>query len=155
MAKKKNDDDIDLDALASGDTEKADESDLSPVYPFKIDIVDGRKKRWQGDFVFHVPTLGDQIKIARMKALLLPQGGVADPGGAISAEMMAYCHVTFATKPKWWKPERFYDPAPLLAAYGEARRYEARFLGAAVPDNRDDASEDGGQQRGDDRGDVE
>lgn len=141
------DDDIDLDSIeasVSKTTAKqdADEPALSPVYAFDVDVKDQRGKRWQGRFVFNVPSLGDQIKIARVKSALLPAGAPSDPNGALIAEMMAFLQVTLTAKPSWWKPERFFDPTPLIAAYKEARQYEARFLGADDSVDRDGARED-------------
>ena len=129
------DDDIDLDAIEANISKTAQakqDSDepLSPVYAFDLDVKDQRGKRWQGRFTFNVPSLGDQIKIARIKSSLLPAGAQIDPNGALIAEMMAFLQVTLTAKPSWWKPERFFDPTPLIAAYKEARQYEARFLGA-------------------------
>ena len=140
------DDDIDLDSIEASvsKTQKqdSDEPALSPVYAFDLDVKDQRGKRWQGRFTFNVPSLGDQIKIARIKSGLLPAGSPSDPNGALIAEMMAYTQVTLTAKPSWWKPERFFDPTPLIAAYKEARQYEARFLGADDSVDRDGARED-------------
>lgn len=143
----KQDDELDLDALearVSGKEKEEPKGDgLSPIHSFTIDVKDKRGKAWKGKFTFRVPSLGDQIKIARMKAGLLPGGAQIDPNGALIAEMMAYCQVCFTVKPTWWQPARFYDPVPLIAAYKEARSYEDRFLGATVADTGDDAEEDG------------
>ena len=140
------DDDIDLDSIEASVSktpkQDADEPALSPVYAFDLDVKDQRGKRWQGRFTFNVPSLGDQIKIARIKSTLLPAGAPSDPNGALIAEMMAFLQVTLTAKPSWWKPERFFDPTPLLAAYKEARQYEARFLGADDTVDRDGARED-------------
>lgn len=152
-------DELDLDeleALTSGERKKEDggSEELSPIHTFEIDVKDYRGKRWQGKFVFHVPALGAQVKIARLKAALLPAGAASDANGALIAEMMAYTQVCFTEKPSWWKPERFYDPLPLITAYKEARMYERRFLGAEVADDRDDASADGVGSNPSDQGDV-
>lgn len=144
---KTTDDELDLDALeaqVSGKVKDEPKGDgLAPIHSFSIDVKDKRGKTWKGKFVFRVPSLGDQVKIANFKARLLPGGAMTDPNGALIAEMMAYCQVTFTAKPSWWQPARFYDPTPLIAAYKEARSYEDRFLGAAVADDPDDAEESG------------
>lgn len=154
----KADDELDLEALEASVSGKVKEEvrgdGLSPIHTFAIDVKDKRGKTWKGKFTFRVPSLGDQVKIANMKARLLPGGAMTDPNGAFLAEMMAYCQITFSVKPSWWQPARFYDPTPLIAAYKEARSYEERFLGAAVADDRDDAEEDGLGADPSDQGDV-
>lgn len=128
----KNNDDIDLMAMEAEMQAPAPAASSLPDSPttiISIDVEDGRKKRWVGSFTYQVPNYSDQIKIARLKAQLLPQGAVADPNGALITEMMAYLQVTLKEKPSWWKPEHFYDNTVIGAVYLEARRYEARFLG--------------------------
>lgn len=158
MTTKKTDDlDLDeLEALTSGASEKKEVADegLSPIHAFEIDVTDYRGKRWSGRFVFRVPTLGDQVKIARLKAALLPAGAAPDPNGGLLAEMMAYTQVCFSERPNWWKPERFYDPLPLITAYKEARMYERRFLGADATDAGGDEGSDGGGSDPADQGHV-
>lgn len=134
---------FDLDALSNEAEGKAPEEgseELPPVTKLSVNHKDARGKTWAGEFVFHVPTLGDQVKIARLKAVMLPNGAVADPAGALITEMMAYLKVTLRKTPTWWKPETFRDATVLSIVYGEARAYEARFLGGR-PDDRDGADE--------------
>lgn len=103
--------------------------ELPPIKTLKIDVTDGRGRRYRGDFVYKVPNLKEQVQITALKASMLPQGGMADPQGAILCEMLAYCTVTLQKTPSWWDPEAFYDASPLTAVYQEALAYEGRFLG--------------------------
>ena len=149
------DDAIDLEAMERESEGLPKETKAeSPVKAFRIDTTDSRGRRWKGDFVFHCPNLGEQVKIGRLKAGLLPQGAYADPNAGLIAEMMGYLQITLKVKPSWWKPETFHDAHVLSTVYGEARAYEARFLGGDS-----DAQGDGGsavdRPRADDQDDVE
>jgi len=108
-----------------------DEDDLlPPITHLKIDVTGIRGKRYQGDFVYKVPTLADQISIGRLKNTYLPQGGAADANASILVEQISYLAVTIQDpKPEWWEPFGSYDATPLSALYKEALSYEQRFHG--------------------------
>lgn len=127
--------------------EPADEPLLPSTHSFSIDVMDGRKRRYQGDFTATVPNLGMQVKVARMKASMLPGGSPADANGGMLAEMMAYTNIVLSKFPKWWKPSSFYDSTPLVAVYWRCREYEARFLGAPQSE-RDSRQDEGAAEEG-------
>lgn len=148
-------DEIDAQETAS---KKPKEEELPAVTTIEVDVTDGRGKRYAGSFVYNVPPLGAQLKVARLKATLLPAGAPTDVNGALIAEMMAYCEITLGKpRPAWWKPHTFFDMVPLAAVYGRCRAYEARFLGAEEPadDGRSDSSEVGDRLAADGEDDVE
>jgi hypothetical protein len=112
-------------------SEIPDAPPLSPVYPFHLDVKGDRGVSWVGDFVYQVPTIGDEILIGRMKNQYLPQGGLADSHSALLVEAISYLEVTLKERPKWWEPLKMRDSSPLFAVYSEVRSYERRFRGHA------------------------
>jgi len=132
--------------------EKEEAEDLPPITKIHIDVQGWRGRRYEGDFVFKVPTLGDQIAIGRMKAAYLPTGSPTDPNAMVLTEQICYLEVTLQKpRPDWWKPFQLYDGVPVSALYAEAVAYERRFHGEApkapaVPEGdskSDDAAGDG------------
>lgn len=131
--------------------------DLPATTIIEIDVVDRRGKRHAGRFEFCVPTLGDQMQIARVKALLLPQGAIADPTGMALVDCLAYLQVTLrfgdsTPKPSWFVPEKAYSAEPYFTLYRRCLDYEAAFHGER-PVDRGDAGRDrvgDGQPVGDD-----
>ena len=103
--------------------------DLPPLTTLSIDVEGSRGKRYQGSFVFKVPTIGEQIEIGRLKAAYLPQGSAADPNAALLVEQCCFLEVTLQKKglPAWFRPFELYDAAPISALYAEAIKYERRF----------------------------
>jgi hypothetical protein len=110
-------------------TEEAEEAldEISPVTTLSIDVTDTRGRRYRGDFVFKVPTLGEQIQIGRLKNEFLPNGAASDPNSLALNEQICFLQVTIQKKPDWWKPFQFYDATPVSALYGEALKYERTF----------------------------
>lgn len=102
--------------------------DISPVLSFTVDVKDDFGQRWKGDFVYKVPTLGEQIQIGRLKAEYLPNGAAADPNALGLVEIVCYLSVTLRKKPDWWKPFELYDSTPLMAVWKEVMAHEAKFL---------------------------
>lgn len=103
--------------------------DLPPITTLSIDVVGSRGKRYQGSFVFKVPTIGEQIDIGRLKSAYLPQGSAADPNAALLVEQCCFLEVTIQKKnmPAWFRPFELYDASPVSALYAEAIKYERRF----------------------------
>ena len=109
----------------------AEYGDLPPVTRLSIDVKGSRGKRYQGDFTYKVPDIGDQIRIGQLKNQYLPQGGAADPNALLLVEQSCYLEVTITDKPDWFKePFRMYDATPMSTLYGRALEYERRFHGA-------------------------
>jgi hypothetical protein len=110
--------------------------DLPPLTTLSIDVKGSRGKQYKANFVFKVPTIGEQIEIGRLKAAYLPNGSAADPNAALLVEQCCFLAVTIqkTNLPVWWKPFEMYDAAPVSALYAEALKYERRFhLGDAQP----------------------
>ena len=134
--------------------EAADRGELPPITRLKIDVEGTRGKRYRGEFIFHVPTLGDQIQMGRLKSTYLPQGGAADANAAILTEQICYLAVTIQDpKPEWWNPFGMYDAAPIGTLYGEALTYERKFHGrdevgesASSGDGQAQSESDGGSE---------
>lgn len=120
-----------LKQFASVDAPDKAEDDLLPaITRLEIDVTGIRGQRYQGDFIYKVPTLADQISIGRLKNTYLPQGGAADANASILVEQISYLAVTIQDpKPDWWEPFGSYDATPLSALYKEALSYEQRFHG--------------------------
>lgn len=131
--------------------------ELPPITTLHVDCTDKRGIHYQGAFIFKVPTLRDEIEIARQKSLLLPVSVVNDVNGVMLAEMIAYLSVTIQKGdkgerlPKWWKPLEFYDVTPVVMLYAEATAYGKRFRGESNADDRanegeaaDEHADDGG-----------
>lgn len=136
----------------------ADSTDrLSTKYTFHIDET-VRGRRFQGDFVFEVPTLADQIMIGQLKNKYLPGGGLADPPSAALVEYICYLEVTLKVKPTWWQPMEFTEANLVIKVYTEVLRYANRFLGRDAgrgdADEVDGREDDGGSDS-DDEGDVD
>ena len=124
----------DPDEILAEASEDQEVEEQGPIHAFELDVQGERGKRWRGEFVFHVPTIGDQITITSLRdQYTTSQAGV----GVGYAQMIAYLGVTLKKKPSWWKPLTFYDPTPLLAVYEEAISHEAKFHG------RDEESREG------------
>jgi hypothetical protein len=117
-----------------------DQDDLcSPVTTLRLNVVGSRGKRYQGDFVYHVPTIGDQVRIGRLKSEYLPNGGLADPNAALLVEQCCYLAVTIKKAPDWWEPFAMFDAAPISALYAEGTTYEGKFHGTdSQPQNDSD-----------------
>lgn len=114
--------------------------EVPKITRLKINVVGSRGRRYQGEFVYKVPNLGEQRDIGRLKAFYLPQGCVADPNAALIVEQVCYLQVTLKDpKPEWFPNDPFelYDATPLSALYGEALKYERWFHGAN--EERDEA----------------
>lgn len=134
----------------------ADEPEKTPLPAtavFEIDVTDKRGQRFSGRFEFHVPNLGDQMQIARIKSLLLPQGGVADPSGAALVDCLAYLQtaVRFGPnfpKPSWYAPEKAYSADPYFALYRRCLDYEAAFHGERPLDRGDQGGDRSGNEPG-------
>lgn len=120
-----------------GDAEaKEADATLPSITKFHVSVVGTRGVRYQGDFIYRVPRMIDQVSIGRLKSEYLPQGGMADPNAAIIVEQLCYLAVTIQDpKPDWWKPSEFYDAAPLGAVYKEALNYERKFHGGDADDS--------------------
>lgn len=111
---------------------------LSPLTRISLDCTDERGKRYRGEFLFKVPTLGDRISIGRAKAAALPNGSVIDPDAFILCEQIAYLQNTLqAPIPEWWKPWEMYDATPVHRLYAEATAYASRFLGKPATNSSD------------------
>jgi len=116
---------------------KEAESSLPSITKIHVSVVGTRGVRYQGDFIYRVPRMIDQVSIGRLKSEYLPQGGMADPNAAIIVEQLCYLAVTIQDpKPDWWKPSEFYDAAPLGAVYKEALNYERKFHGGDADDSK-------------------
>ncbi len=119
---------------------------LPPIDFIEIDVTDKRGRRYAGRFEYHVPTLGDQMQIARIKALMLPQGAIADPAGSALVDCLGYLQVTLrfseqVPKPAWYQPEKAYSAEPYFTLYRRCLDYEAAFHGER-PLNRGAAGSD-------------
>lgn len=127
--------------------------EVLPVTKIHLDV-ESEGKRYEGDFVYKVPTLGDQIAIGRMKTAYLPQGAIADPNAALIVEQVCYLEITLQKpRPDWYQPFKLYDAVPISRLYAEAVAHERRFHGQpsllqAAP-QADAGSEDGAADRGD------
>ncbi len=115
------------DAISNEEQQESDE--LPPITKISIDVLDGRGKRYAGEFTVKVPNLGDQIRVGQLKAHYLPQGGMADPNALLLVEQICYLEVAVMKKPDWWQPFQFYDATPVSALYTKVASYEARFHG--------------------------
>lgn len=131
---------------------KEDEALDSPLHRFSIDMEDSRGKRYKGDFVFKVPNIGDQVSIASMKSMYLPNGAAADPNGAFLAEMICTLEVCLQEKPKWWKPHLFYDADVISEVYRRCTAFERKFLGrdANVGESTEESPSEAEDREGDD-----
>ena len=138
------------DVSPRGETPKED-APVSPTTVLSIDVksLDGRRA-YRGKFKYSVPTMGDRVDIATLKAQYLQQLSGVDPGGANVADALAYLSVTLDDKevPDWWKDSqrgiKLYDFQPLLVLYAEARAYEATFLGGRSVAGADEGEDTGG-----------
>lgn len=122
---------------------------ISPIKIIKLDVKGSRGKRYSGEFTFHVPNIGDQIRIGKLKAEYLPNGAMADPNAGMLVEQTCYLAVTIRKAPKWWQPFALYDAAPISALYAEGTAYEASFHGSR-PDlsGDEEASGEAGEDDG-------
>ena len=135
--------------------EDGEREEVPAVTTIEIDVKDARGKRYVGRFYYSVPTLGDQIKIGQVKAVMLPQGSPADVNAAVLVDMLAYLQVTLTfnehyPKPSWWNPTKLYDAAPFDALYRRCLDHEAAFHGRGPQHRGDEAGAD--ESEGRDRG---
>lgn len=116
---------------------------LPPTTTIELDITDQRGKRYVGKFLYHVPTLGQQVEIGRLKTQYLPQGSPADMNAATIVEVTAYLTVCIEfndayPKPAWWNPLQAYSMEPYSALFGRCLAYEAKFHGESSVDRGDE-----------------
>jgi len=127
-----------------------DEEFKSPTTIIEVDTVI-RGRRYQANFVFNVPSIGEQITIGQMKSVYLPNGATADANAQMIVEQICYLEVCLKDpKPEWWKPLEFMEGDLLAEVYSKGVAYANNFLGRdAVPGSAtdEDGREDG---RGDD-----
>lgn len=129
--------------LESRDKAAAEEQheELPPTTVIDLDCLGFRGRRYQGRFIYRVPTLGMNVQIAQLKDQYLPGGGRASPADALLVEQICYLEVCLqAPRPEWYKPLHLYDAIPIGTLYGEAIKYEARFLGPAPKSGEDAAT---------------
>lgn len=132
------------------DEEQEAQSANSPTLGFHLDQ-EFQGKRRHGRFLYKVPNIGDQTRIAALKTMYLPQGAAADANGGALVEMICYLHVTLQTKPDWWKPTEWYDVTLLTEVYTRCRDHEARFLGdTARPRSNDESDSESEDRSGED-----
>lgn len=126
-------------ALDGFENDKKGATGLGPSGTFTLDFIDSRKRRWGGQFRFHVPTIHDRISIGLTKARM--SGGL--PASALDAatdellEVAAYLSVVLDDSPIWAKPANLLsitDPQVLGAIYNEVAGYERRFRGTGGPE---------------------
>lgn len=117
---------------------------LAPVETFELDVEGLRGRRYVGRFYYRVPRIGDQFKIASLKASFIPIGSGGDSQAAQLADMVAYLTVCVRfgpeyPKPTWWDPMNAYDPTPYQELFRRCLDYEDRFLGRNQDDRGDGA----------------
>jgi hypothetical protein len=140
---------------------KQDEPDGPPQSPETVLDLDEKSlnglRQYKGKFKFRVPTMGDRVDIAALKAQYLQQLTGVDSDGDNIADALAYLNVTLDAKadngvPQWWLDSNggidLYDFQPLLALYAMARAYEATFLGRPAVGKTDEGAD--GEGAGDD-----
>lgn len=129
-----------LDMLRAVDTSATpapEHEELPPVTTLEIDVVGTRGKRYTHRFNFRVPTLGDQVTMAKIEAGYLPSGAASAGQVGHLVRMIAYLAVTIdpSNVPEWWaRALDCYDATPIQALWEEAVAYERRFHG--LPDLR-------------------
>lgn len=126
-------------ALASFDAD-LDEPSAPAGLPSKtvidLDVTGSQGRRYQGRFLYEVPTLGEIVQVGRLKAVYLPQGSPADVLAATIVDQVCYLQVCVRfdkefPKPAWWPANvlELRDPTPVSALFGRCLDYEARFHG--------------------------
>jgi len=143
-------------ALADLGEKKSEDGEqgLAPITKIHLDVEGTRGKRYKHTFTFKVPTLGDQVKIAQLKANYLPMGAAADPNGFAIVEQVSFLTVTIDPKslPDWWDVWNLYDATPISALYKEVTAYERRFHGGAAARDLDHGGEGVAPKAGQDGG---
>lgn len=133
--------------------ERANEasSPVSPETVLEVDVYGGDGARhYVGKFRFKVPTMGQRVDIAALKARYTQELQNLDRQGDNIADAIAYLNITLDAKsaPAWWTDSKggidLYDFQPLLSLYAKARAYEATFLGGRAKPAGDDGAPEGG-----------
>jgi hypothetical protein len=106
---------------------------LGPEREFTLDYLDGRGRKWGGDFKVRVLTIKDTVQLGLVKARLA--GGIPlthlDGDTAYTLEVLAHLSVAIVASPPWAKDLlALHDAGVIGAIYEEVAKYEARFRGA-------------------------
>ena len=131
---------------------------LPPTTVISIDVEDSSGRRYQGKFVYSVPTLRHMVAIARIKAGYLPGGSPMDAAGAAIVEMLSYLEVTIGkeNRPDWFTNSLdLYDMTPVSELYKEALDYERKFHRGSANAGSSGASAGAGSDRTDQSAVVE
>lgn len=116
------------------ETKVAEEADPrhEREWTFNFDWVDGRGKRWQGEFTNKILSIGEQQNAAILQAKLC--GGM--PFDSIDPQTRnvnhAISHMTYSLQsvPDWAADlRRLEDPGLIVALYMEVASHEAKFFG--------------------------
>jgi hypothetical protein len=139
--------------LLSGTADEEAAEEIPAVTTIELDVRDARGRRYQGKFHYHVPTIGDQIKMGQIKTVMLPQGSPSDVNAAVLVDTLAYLQVCITfneqfPKPAWWKPMALYDATPFSELFRRCLDYEAKFHGRGPDARGDEDGAPGAEERG-------
>jgi hypothetical protein len=128
-----------------GAAEEQVEEEVPSTKVIEIDVKTDRGTRYQGKFLYHVPTIGEKIHVGRLKATYLPDGAAADPTATTLVDVVCYLTVCLTfndqyKKPKWWAPMAGYDGDPYFELYRRCLAHEAKFYGRRTEHSGDEGS---------------
>ena len=111
--------------------ETAEEVDEHLVVPIEYRL--GNGKVLEGNAVFHVPLVGEQVQIGILEAKLRRNVPISalDPYVVGLVRIQAFIEVCYSERPAWLRDtNRVLDPKLLERLYEEGQRHMARFLDA-------------------------
>ncbi len=127
------------------------ETALSPHKVLELDCKSANGRRsYKGKFPYKVPTMGDRVDIATLRAQYTQQVQNVAADGVSIADMIAYLNVTLDQEkcPDWWKESKFgidlYDYTPIMELNDLGRAYEATFLGDGSDAGGDEGTNEDG-----------
>lgn len=109
------------------DVQQADDKKLNFTHSFRVDWKDPETDELNtGTFTCRRPTLLMISEIAIIKARL---NGGEQVGRDIDFmnEMRAFLQVVLTKTPDWWKPDDFFDAAPLRKVWDHVRSWQDSF----------------------------
>lgn len=89
----------------------------------------GNGQVYRGACIYEVPFVGDDVRMAGLRAQMRGPVKMLDSDGEVLIEMISYLEVTLGKRrPEWMRNlYELPDPALLTAIYAEAREHQARF----------------------------
>lgn len=114
------------------DIQQSEDKKLSFTHSFRVDWVDQETGQTNtGTFTCRRPTIGMIGEVAIIKARLNGGENVGRDVDFLN-EMRAFLQVVLTKTPDWWKPDEFFEAAPLRKVWDHVRSWQDSFRNRSV-----------------------